>query len=401
MSKKDLRNIFCLFGVILIGCTSNIIPDPVTKLATKNEIIKGNYIADVDEFTTYEIKKVNHLPEPIDGGYINVRTLDLSNVHLSKTEWNNKKEQLFFSDKTVWPNDLPSDFRPKEIIEQYKSPALNISKIHEQGITGDNVTVAIIDSVLHIEHEEIAGKIISYQKNNVYDRTAFHGVFVSSVFAGENIGVAPDVGIHYFASEPVEFIGDTSHINFDPFVECIDKIIEMNTYLENPIRVISISNGYHKNEDNTQNDFYEAIERAKENGIEVFTTTIAENYDYGLSGVKCDIGKDRNNFENYYEVFEDYLIPMQKNIGVPCGSSTIADMYGKDNYSYSGTTGLSYSVPWLAGMYALCLQVDPALTAEEFFDVAYKTGYAIDENYLTHIIDPERLIQEIRNYYRE
>lgn len=95
MSKKDLRNIFCLFGVILIGCTSNIIPDPVTKLATKNEIIKGNYIADVDEFTTYEIKKVNHLPEPIDGGYINVRTLDLSNVHLSKTEWNNKKEQLF------------------------------------------------------------------------------------------------------------------------------------------------------------------------------------------------------------------------------------------------------------------------------------------------------------------
>ena len=51
MSKKDLRNIFCLFGVILIGCTSNIIPDPVTKLATKNEIIKGNYIADVDEFT--------------------------------------------------------------------------------------------------------------------------------------------------------------------------------------------------------------------------------------------------------------------------------------------------------------------------------------------------------------
>ena len=92
---------------------------------------------------------------------------------------------------------------------------------------------------------------------------------------------------------------------------------------------------------------------------------------------------------------------MQKNIGVPCGSSTIADMYGKDNYSYSGTTGLSYSVPWLAGMYALCLQVDPALTAEEFFDVAYKTGYAIDENYLTHIIDPERLIQEIRNYYRE
>ena len=114
MSKKDLRNIFCLFGVILIGCTSNIIPDPVTKLATKNEIIKGNYIADVDEFTTYEIKKVNHLPEPIDGGYINVRTLDLSNVHLSKTEWNNKKEQLFFSDKTVWPNDLPSDFRPKD-----------------------------------------------------------------------------------------------------------------------------------------------------------------------------------------------------------------------------------------------------------------------------------------------
>lgn len=61
--------------------------------------------------------------------------------------------------------------------------------------------------------------------------------------------------------------------------------------------------------------------------------------------------------------------------------------------------GLSWSVPWLAGMYALCLQVDNDLTPEEFNRKAFETGtvqtieYQGKQYELGTIIDPEALIE--------
>lgn len=379
----------------LVGCSSNQIPDPITKLATMDDIIKGNYIAEVDEFLITDIETIYQLPKKNDYLLIDVRSKDISKIKMSENEWNEVKESLLFNNETIWPYDLPNGFKPKDILEESKHPALNISKIHKQGIKGNDISVAIIDGPLHIEHEEICDSIITYQKNNVYENYGSHGLLVSSVLAGKTVGVAPNSNIHYFASEPIKFVNGEKQVTFKPYVECIDHIIEMNKYLENPIRVISISIGFSKTEDEDSKEFYYAIEKAKKNNIEVFTTTTIENYKYGISGVKCDSGKNRDDYSNYYEVYPKSLSSYEKRIGVPCGGITVADMYGKHNYSYTETCGMSYSVPWLAGLYALCLEISPTISADEFLDLAYETGFEMNNNYLTHIINPENLLKRI------
>ena len=49
---------------------------------------------------------------------------------------------------------------------------------------------------------------------------------------------------------------------------------------------------------------------------------------------------------------------------------------------------LSWSTPWLAGMYVLAKQVSPDITPEEFWDIALKT--------IGRLINPKRLIAELQ-----
>lgn len=39
---------------------------------------------------------------------------------------------------------------------------------------------------------------------------------------------------------------------------------------------------------------------------------------------------------------------------------------------------MSWGVPWLAGVYALCCQVDPDLTPERFIEAAEQAGKTIE-----------------------
>lgn len=56
-------------------------------------------------------------------------------------------------------------------------------------------------------------------------------------------------------------------------------------------------------------------------------------------------------------------------------------------------------MPWLAGMYALCLQADWELTPEEFIEKAFETGTVQNIEYdgkqyeLGTIIDPTALVE--------
>ena len=60
---------------------------------------------------------------------------------------------------------------------------------------------------------------------------------------------------------------------------------------------------------------------------------------------------------------------------VPMDHRTVADLKSEDGYRFDGNDGgMSWAVPWYAGMYALAKQVRPDITPEEFEKAALDTA---------------------------
>lgn len=79
---------------------------------------------------------------------------------------------------------------------------------------------------------------------------------------------------------------------------------------------------------------------------------------------------------------------------------TYARYLSDHDYVFSAGSGRIY--PWLTGMYALCLQVDPDLSGKEFLNLAMDTGYQstvqLDgkEYTLSKIINPSGMIEALK-----
>jgi hypothetical protein len=62
-------------------------------------------------------------------------------------------------------------------------------------------------------------------------------------------------------------------------------------------------------------------------------------------------------------------------------SRTTASPIGIDEYVFYRQGGWSWSIPYIAGVYALAVQVNPKLTPDEFWQLALKTGQTIKKTY--------------------
>jgi hypothetical protein len=94
---------------------------------------------------------------------------------------------------------------------------------------------------------------------------------------------------------------------------------------------------------------------------------------------------------------------MKHMLLIPMDSRTTASPTGTEDYVFYRQGGWSWSIPYLAGMYALAVQVKPDITPEEFWDIALKTGQTTQ---LQHdgkdyefgvILDPQALIAAIKS----
>lgn len=95
------------------------------------------------------------------------------------------------------------------------------------------------------------------------------------------------------------------------------------------------------------------------------------------------------------EELEDRLL-------VPMDSRAVASPTGKEEYVFYRQGGWSWSIPYVAGMYALAAQVDPAITPQGFWSLALETGRTIKVNHEGQVIpfgpilDPAALIQALQ-----
>lgn len=290
-----------------------------------------------------------------------------------------------------------------KVKENTMNPGLNIRSLHEQGITGKGVRIAIIDSDIN-DNPEFKDRVISQTNFAQNKDSVYHGNVVSSVAVGKECGVAPDAELAFYSASTL-----TEH------AKAIEHIIAKNEeYKKNGeplISVISISCGFDTCDDyNKQNygTLREVIAKAKEAGIAVITNDFEQEY-------KHFAGADRNpkadpNDKNSYRMdrfrrdgeWWNKKDDEEKDqmIFVPTEHRTVADEY--DGYRYEGNFGGdSWGAPYIAGVFALAKQVKPDVTYKQFYNIMQKTADKMNNydtgTYAGKLINPKGIIEYLQN----
>ncbi|HSD84915.1 MAG TPA: S8 family serine peptidase, partial [Anaerolineae bacterium] len=338
---------------------------------------------------------------------------DLSSLDLSQS-----LNDLLFADfdtQTKWPPaaKMPAKFDWQRMMEWGKNPGLGIRKLHVQGITGKGVGLAIIDQPLIVDHHEYAKHMQLYEEINI-DPTIegqMHGSAVASIAVGKTVGVAPEADLYYIGAwtgdwgpGPDDFIW-----NFRYYAQAVRHVLHINQQLPegHKIRVIAMQVGWSSDQAGYA-DIMAAVKEAREAGLLVVSSSFEETFGFSFHGLGRAPLADPNKFESYepgiWWAKDFYAHPgwFANRLLVPMDSRTTASPGGAEEYVFYREGGWSWSIPYIAGMYALAAQVKPAITPDEFWALALKTGRTIELQHngktipFGSILDPVALIKSLQ-----
>ena len=344
-----------------------------------------------------------------DAGWGDFRCADLRDWDLSDME-----EELFATDfdtRTQWPADLPGSFDPERLLELGKDPGLGLRALHEQGITGKGVGIAIIDQTLLVEHREYADRLRLYQEYHTAaeDVASTHGPAVASIALGETVGAAPEALLYFIADDLIN--GTEGERDMTHYAEDVDRLISLNETLPEgeKIRVISMSVGWMADTPGAA-ELESAISRARAAGIAV---VCVNSWDpllepwmgmgrrrYGDPNERADCRPGAFWKESLYS--GEYRGADGSLLLVPMDRRTAASPAGEREYAYFAEGGMSWTVPYVAGLYALACQVKPEVTYEEFLTAAQATANPIsiwpeegEEYPYGKVVDPAALLARL------
>jgi hypothetical protein len=400
--------------------TESILPEPQIARHPKPADFSGFY----EELTSIPVFD----SASSDPWQIDLRSRDLTKIDMTRSL--SDLTYANFDSKTQWPSPamMPAGFDPNKIMEIGKDPGLEIRALHDQGVTGKGIGIAIIDQPMIVDHQEYKDRLRLYEEINISPNTKsqMHGPAVASIAVGKTVGVAPEADLYYIGAWTGDWETDTNNFtyNFKYYAQAVHRILEINTSLPSnrKIHVIAMQTGWSP----TQAGYDEiaaAVKEAKTNGIFVVSSSLGRTYELYFQGLGRDPLDNPNQFESYipgmwwekdfYErrPSEQYTgLPanfysaesMKHMLLIPMDSRTTASPTGTEDYVFYRQGGWSWSIPYLAGMYALAVQVKPDITPEEFWDTALKTGKTIQlqhdgkEYEFGVILDPQALISAIK-----
>ncbi len=335
---------------------------------------------------------------------------DLNGRDLSKEDLSQLSPKVLsrinFDTKTQWPekDKLPDNFSPEQFLEESKNPGLGIKNLHKAGIDGRGIRVAIIDQKLLLGHQEYKDQLKDYKEigDSSKEEAQMHGVAVASLLLGKECGVAPQSELIYRAIP--------SGRSFPERALAIRDIIEFNNTVskDKKVKVISSPIGYiTKKSEPGLEEYIMAIKDAKASGI-IFIDT-ANNFDLHWGGGGSV--SDKENPEKYMLALymENWLdikapkLPKEKlaelPIIIPSDYRGMASEKGESDYNYNGKGGASWSVPYLAGIVALTLQVNPNLSEKQISGLISETA-TTNSNGLK-VINPEKAIEKASKMAQE
>ncbi len=295
-----------------------------------------------------------------------------------------------FDTNTRWPpaSQLPSAADPQAWLTTAMDPGLDVRALHQRGITGKGVGVAVIDKPILSSHREFAGRI-HYRKAVAREGLLlhFHGISCASILAGRSCGVAPEATLHYFS------VPDVAGDRFVSYSRAIDELLAVNETLPaaEKIRVVSISDGY--DQLGAGHPWARAEARARAAGVTIVYATRLSAAGFGWGG--CPPMADRGVAENY--VWADFWQgegrSTQGRILVPSCFRTTASNTGRGDYIYWAEGGFSWAIAYVAGVMALGSSVNPQATGDEIIDIIKATATRRSAGDL--VIDPVRAIERL------
>lgn len=281
---------------------------------------------------------------------------------------------LTFSNATVFAK-LPAGYDPEELLEWGKYPGLNVDILHKYGFTGAGCVVAYVDQPIAV-HEQYDGGNIHYT-NNTDGNNSMHGPAVLSLLAGKDIGTAPDAEVYFYAHASWK-ADQTTH------AECLYQIIEQNKTLPEGQKITMV--GFSDNIDASEANaaaLEEAVEACQEAGIMVWFCG-----EYGGASFLPLSNKD--DYSNL--VVESWGGGNPELVYVPSSGRTTAATFGDAKYTYWSSGGLSWTMPYVLGLYGIAVEIDPTLTQDALRQLIVDTAY--DQNGM-RIVNPVGFVAEV------
>jgi hypothetical protein len=320
--------------------------------------------------------------------------------------------QADFDDQTRWPAVLPTGFEPAKLMDLGRNPGLGVRQLHRRGITGKGIGIGIIDQPLLVDHVEYRDRVRLYEEIHVLAAEAqasMHGAAVASIAAGQSVGVAPEADLYFIAETHGEIKAGRFEWDFKPLAQSIDRLLDLNRRLPSArrVRVISISVGWSPGQTGCA-EADAAVERATREGVFVISTALERTHRLAFHGLGRPPGADPDDFNSYglgswwAQSFLDgqrHFTPGVRLL-VPMDARSTASPTGVHDYVHYAGGGWSWSVPYLAGLYALACQVKEDLTPPRFWAAALETGRTVklgpphDTLELGTLADPIALIAQ-------
>jgi hypothetical protein len=150
------------------------------------------------------------------------------------------------------------------------------------------------------------------------------------------------------------------------------------------------------------------VERAERSGVFVISTSLEETHGLAFHGLGRDPRQDPDSPTSYglgswwaKTYLDGYRFPTGTRLLVPMDARTTASPSAAQDFVYYPTGGWSWSVPYLAGLYALACQVHPDITPKAFWATAMRTASTLTISHqgehieLGSVVDPVSLVETL------
>ncbi|CCY70990.1 subtilin related serine protease [Clostridium sp. CAG:921] len=379
---------------------------------------------------------------------------DLSNVDLSELSLGSFK-RLSFDEKTIFSEEQLEQFHPFEQLELSKSPGESIKELHNMGIDGAGIKIAVIDSNIDINQELFSSSKIEFIETERSGKKEVHGATVLSAL----LGVVPNAEIRYYADNKYDKNRDKNILGYiNDIIENSEiKIISMSSNIRDiemknkiyellrhkGITLID-SNTFYKNftycfrefDECGNEKFEEAFCEAEEIDLEETQKAVKEKIkkyfdEYGINDENVELSLEKlrtkllnegkEDIVNGIDKFREYIVNdnvygkdginykrkqnerkeeereriRNNSVEIPCGGRTFVGKGGI--YKYFATCSASYTIPQCAGLYALAKQVNGELSFENFINICKESSLKVDNRSIINPLQMIDLVQKQQN----
>lgn len=299
--------------------------------------------------------------------------------------------QMAFNRFTTWPASLPT-YDYQSVLCDGKRPGLSVSRLHRKGIDGSGISIALIDKPYLSTHSEFNDCLVSgvnvVEDHDDNGELHFHGMTCAGFACGRTVGVAPGASLYYYAY-PDRFDDEAMFWNYH--YSALESVLEHNRVSNEKIKVVSISAGF----PNSHQELREKLDRygslLSEDGCYVIYTNVFGEVFTSASRVYGTDPDDENGYRlDVWQANEWH----RTKVLIPSGGRTSPCNSGVNEYMYRGNqSSYSWAVPFVAGVFALALQVDRKLSYEAFCRLAQETAKRNDLG--VNVLNPVALIDQV------